>query len=259
MSVPDFRTGPPERAAAVTYLHLNSTQRRLLCLDTLSAMGAVNVSERGEEIWHSCLLPFGNHAHGDRNPACSVNYEKMAVNCFVCGGGSFQWWVATVQGLDSAHEANTWVTKETGQSIETGELSLNKLEEFLAELLKPKQTAYRPPLPHYDETHPRQLALHAPLHDRGAPHPRAHAGDDAGRLERGGEPGDDPSRVARQARRLAGAQPRRARCRAAQVQEHARLPQGLDAVQLALRARPQPGDRGVTDVGATPSGTTAPS
>ena len=115
MSAPDFRSGPPEPTAAVKYLHFNTDQRRLLCLDTLSAMGAVNVSERGEEIWHSCLLPFGNHAHGDRNPACSVNFEKMVVNCFVCGGGSFQWWVATVQGLDSAHEARSWIAKETGQ------------------------------------------------------------------------------------------------------------------------------------------------
>lgn len=151
MSQPDYRSGPPEPTAAVQYLHLNTDQRRMLCLDTLSAMGAVNVTERGSEIWHSCLLPFGNHAHGDRNPACSVNYEKMVVNCFVCGGGSFQWWVATVQGLDSAHEANTWVTKATGQDMTTGELSINKLEEFLAELLKPKQTAYKPPMPHYDE------------------------------------------------------------------------------------------------------------
>ena len=151
MSAPDWRSGPPAATTAVTYLHLNSAQRRLLCLDTLAAMGAVNVTERDEEIWHSCLLPFGNHAHGDRNPACSVNYEKMAVNCFVCGGGGFQWWVATVQGLDSAHQANTWVTKVTGQDLETGEVSIDKLSEFLAELLAPKQTAYKPPLPHYDE------------------------------------------------------------------------------------------------------------
>ena len=249
MSTPDFRSGPPETTAAVQYLHFNTDQRRMLCLDTLSAMGAVNISERGEEIWHSCLLPFGNHAHGDRNPACSVNYGKMVVNCFVCGGGSFQWWVATVQGLDSAHEARSWIAKETGHTLETGELSLSKLEEFLAELLKPQQTAYKPPLPHYDErildnwrfTHPYMTEV------RHIPEPTIVAmqvGWNGAKSQvtiphiwRG-------KLVGWQVRNLGNIGPDRPK-----YKSDSRLPQGLDVVQLALPARPVPGDRRVADVG----------
>ena len=130
------------------FAHLTSAERRILCYDVLNSLGAQNMRESGDEIWHSCLLPFGLHAHGDRNPACSINWEKMVVNCFVCGGGGFGWWVSHVKGFDHAGEARQWVAKQSVVAADDGE-ALSRIGEFLDELAKPKQTAYKPPLPRY--------------------------------------------------------------------------------------------------------------
>jgi hypothetical protein len=133
------------------FAHLTSAERRILCYDVLNSLGANNVRESGSEIWHSCLLPFGLHANGDRNPACSINFEKMAVNCFVCGGGGFGWWVSHIQGFERSSQAHQWIAKQSVIARDDGE-SLARIGEFLDELAKPKQTTYRAPLPHYAAT-----------------------------------------------------------------------------------------------------------
>lgn len=54
-------------------------------------LGAKNISHKGDELIHSCLLPFGLHRNGDANPSASFNIEKLVYNCFTCGGGSLLW------------------------------------------------------------------------------------------------------------------------------------------------------------------------
>lgn len=54
-------------------------------------LGAKNIVHRGDELIHSCLLPFGLHRNGDRNPSASFNVDKLVYNCFTCGGGSLLW------------------------------------------------------------------------------------------------------------------------------------------------------------------------
>ena len=54
-------------------------------------LGAKNIRRHGDELIHSCLLPFGLHRNGDRNPSASFNEDKLVYNCFSCGGGSLLW------------------------------------------------------------------------------------------------------------------------------------------------------------------------
>ena len=140
--MPAFRTGFEQaKAAANPFAHLSLDERRQLCLDVLDEVGAQNVSERGHELYHSCLLPWGNHANGDRNPSASVNYEKMVGGCYVCGGGGWLWWIAAVRGLESSGEARDWVMAKAGpEHLDT--LSdlfayLDSLEASVAEIVTP--------------------------------------------------------------------------------------------------------------------------
>lgn len=54
-------------------------------------LGAKNITRHNDELIHSCLLPFGLHRNGDRNPSASLNEDKFVYNCFSCGGGSLLW------------------------------------------------------------------------------------------------------------------------------------------------------------------------
>jgi DNA primase len=68
--------------------------------------GVKNFRSDGDERIMSCILPFGNHKHGDRNPAASLNVVNNLYNCFVCGGGSLIWLVSQMENVstDSAVE-----------------------------------------------------------------------------------------------------------------------------------------------------------
>lgn len=85
---------------------MSLAERKDLVMEALAHIGAQNVSEKpNHEIVHSCRLGFGNHPNGDRDPSASINYEKMASGCWVCGGGHFLWWFANVKGLETSGEA----------------------------------------------------------------------------------------------------------------------------------------------------------
>jgi len=58
--------------------------------------GVGEIYEIGEELSHSCKLPFGLHKNGDQNPSASLNRETLLFNCFTCGGGSLFWLVENV-------------------------------------------------------------------------------------------------------------------------------------------------------------------
>lgn len=49
-------------------------------------IAAQNITPEGDEIRHSCPLPFGMHPNGDQNPSASLNSKKLVFNCFACGG-----------------------------------------------------------------------------------------------------------------------------------------------------------------------------
>jgi len=58
--------------------------------------GINEINESGNELIHSCRLPFGLHKNGDQNPSASLNKETLMFNCFTCGGGSVFWLVENI-------------------------------------------------------------------------------------------------------------------------------------------------------------------
>jgi DNA primase len=58
------------------------------------------ITEMGDELIHSCKLPFGMHKNGDVNPSASLNKKDLVFNCFTCGGGSIVWLVQNVLDID---------------------------------------------------------------------------------------------------------------------------------------------------------------
>ena len=85
-------------------------------------LGAKNVSQHNDELIHSCLLPFGLHRNGDRNPSASLNVEKLLYSCFVCGGGTLLWATQEILELDDRAakrliEHNLEPTNQTAQQF----------------------------------------------------------------------------------------------------------------------------------------------
>lgn len=107
---------------------LTDFEKEQICLDLLEEFGARNVTVGpGGEIRHSCCLPFGLHANGDKNPSASLNYLKLTYSCFSCGGGGLLWFIATCRG-ESATEARKWVSNRSGSGTE--EVPLSQILDF---------------------------------------------------------------------------------------------------------------------------------
>lgn len=117
-----------------------------MCRSLLQEFGARNVSLIGNELHHSCVLPFGLHRHGDQKPSASINIDKMVASCFVCGGGSLMWWVATCRGTGGT-EAKRWIREHTG----VDGTSLAALVQFFDEVYSPKDNR-EPPIPTYSDS-----------------------------------------------------------------------------------------------------------
>lgn len=95
----------------------------------VDVLGAESVRVRGDELVHSCLLPFGLHRNGDRNPSASLNVSKLVYGCFVCGGGSLLW--ATQVILDvSAIDAQRIIQQHLTADSISKERFLSQLEEL---------------------------------------------------------------------------------------------------------------------------------
>ena len=91
-------------------LNLSDEDKQQMCLDLLDQFGAQNVKVIGDEILHSCVLPFGFHANGDRNPSAQLNWRKLTYNCYGCSsGGGLLWFVGTCKGEDTGGVVS-WVT-----------------------------------------------------------------------------------------------------------------------------------------------------
>lgn len=112
---------------------MNSSDVELLKLSLdpegfLRELGARNITVRGDEIIHSCILPFGLHANGDSSPAASLNAEKLLLNCFVCGGGDLIWFVENVLNVGSS-EARKFLMGRVNTSVISGEHFIQLLEK----------------------------------------------------------------------------------------------------------------------------------
>lgn len=130
-------------------MHLH--ERRDIVMRVLEYIRADNVrEERDHEIVHSCRLPYGNHPNGDRNPSARINFEKMASNCWVCGGGSFLWWAASVLGMDTSAE----VIHFLNETLDLGLDRPDTAEDLLAfiDALHSKDPVVRPDPPVYDDS-----------------------------------------------------------------------------------------------------------
>lgn len=130
-------------------LSLPASERHQMCMSLLEEFGARNVTERGEEIVHSCLLPFGRHPNGDRNPSASINWEKLTYSCFVCGGGGLLWFIDTMRsgtGTSSPGKAREWLAEKTGIG---GVQELGALLAYLDAVYE-KRVHTVPVMPRYD-------------------------------------------------------------------------------------------------------------
>jgi DNA primase len=97
-------------ADRIDFSGLPMEEREHLCRSLLAEFGVTRVQTSGAELVHSCCLPD----HDDSSPSASLNFEKLAFNCFSCGGsGGIIWLIATCRGED-AHEARQWLQREAG-------------------------------------------------------------------------------------------------------------------------------------------------
>lgn len=89
-------------------------------------IGASNVSVQGDQVIHSCPLPFGLHRNGDTNPSAAFNRELLLFNCLVCGGGDILWYVRNVLDIDST-TALELVSGQVEQRLLTADEFLNRI------------------------------------------------------------------------------------------------------------------------------------
>jgi len=128
-------------------LALSEDERRTLCLELLEEFGAQNISEHGDEILHSCCLPFGHHRNGDQNPSANLNWRKLTYHCHGCGeGGGIAWFITVCRGGDYA-ATKSWLTGQT--TVGTHE-SLQRLLAYMDSLYATPETASNVGIPSYD-------------------------------------------------------------------------------------------------------------
>ena len=124
---------------------LPTEHKRQLCWELLGEFGATNITERGDELHHSCVLPLGGHARGDRRPSASLNFEKLVYKCLGCGNsGGLTWFVAVCRG-EPGGSASQWLATRTGT-----EGQIPDLDSLLASWAALFAPATPEPLPHFD-------------------------------------------------------------------------------------------------------------
>lgn len=96
-------------------LLLPREQKRQLCIDLLAEFGVHKFTEtRSGELMHRCTLNLGGHSDGSNPISASINYDKLAFSCFVCGyGGRLLWWVAVNRGLE-VEQVEPWLKDRMG-------------------------------------------------------------------------------------------------------------------------------------------------
>jgi len=127
-------------------LNMTNDEKKSICIEMLNEFGASNIQERGDELIHSCCLPFGLHKNGDRNPSASLNWRKMVFHCHGCdNSGSFMWFIAVCRG-EEVGESRKWITRRV--DVESPE-SIQSLLRFIDTFYDPKSELV-PPMPHFN-------------------------------------------------------------------------------------------------------------
>ena len=109
-------------------------------------LNANNIIENGNELIHSCPLPFGMHRNGDQNPSASLNRESLLFNCFTCGGGSIIWLTQNCLSIDRADAIAVIKNEVTGLKVVPIEKFIERLESAFA-----TPEAKSIDIPHYSE------------------------------------------------------------------------------------------------------------
>lgn len=140
----------PEVTGSFTEIELlPDFEKERLCRELLGEFGVGNVqATNGGELIHSCPLPFGLHANGDRNPSASLNWQTLTFNCFTCGGGGLLWLIAVCRDTSST-AARKWLLNEAG--IGSEEQPLAKVLEFIDAVYDRDRKRHTAPLPRFDE------------------------------------------------------------------------------------------------------------
>jgi len=113
----------------------------------VNIIGAQNISPSGEELIHSCPLPFGNHRNGDTNPSASLNTSTLLFNCFTCGGGDVTWLVSNVLGITRGEAYALLRGESDGTRLVPTEQFVDRLKDvFSREQVKPED------IPVYSDT-----------------------------------------------------------------------------------------------------------
>ena len=127
--------------------HLPDSEKKQMCLDLLNEFGSSVARETGDELIHSCVLPFGFHAHGDRNASAALNWRKLVYNCHVCGGGSLYWLIANCRGDITVSQARQWTEQKSSFSSAEG---FAVFKSYMESLLHPTPDQPPPPIPHFN-------------------------------------------------------------------------------------------------------------
>jgi len=127
--------------------HLPDSEKKSMAIDLLAEFGSNVSREDGDELVHSCVLPFGFHAHGDRNPSASLNWRKLVYHCHVCGGGSLSWLIFNCRGDTTYAQARQWADSKANFSDSD---SAANFAAYIDSLLNPEPDQPPPPIPHFN-------------------------------------------------------------------------------------------------------------
>lgn len=139
--------------------------KKQLCLDLLSEFGAKNVTESGYELIHSCSLPYNEHKNGDANPSASLNYQKLAFNCFGCQRkGGLSWFIAACRG-QTTPEAQVWLLDKHRNDERSIDSLMAEFDDLYHPIVEQKMT-----IPTYDPDILKPwYVMHPYLIERGIP------------------------------------------------------------------------------------------
>lgn len=105
----------------------------------------VRVTTKGELICR-CPMPW----HNDNSPSASLNYKKLAFNCFSCGShGGLLWFISSCRDNSTGKQARDWVEGRVGLG-QNSDFDLDALLNVLDAIFEHK-SAGPDPIPVYSK------------------------------------------------------------------------------------------------------------
>lgn len=153
---------------AVDYSHLRGTIDIEAVLEDLG----IDIAFRPHEYQIMCHCPDiqGNHKNGDNNPSFGVHEEKLAYNCFVCGGGNIIQLVQMMRPEFAPRWDNDYEKDQEALSYLERFADFNngdKLADKIKAILNPKEEEPEP-MPDYPPDNLFQYRkIHPYLYERG--------------------------------------------------------------------------------------------